>query len=139
VLLGWLGATGLGAVLLDGGALWHWLRDGYMLVLTLSALCLLLSCRWRSAHGATRPLRGFGWLRAWGRLSYEIYLTHMFVVFAVVRAWRAWGGDAATGWLWYPPALVLCWLLGAAVERWISAPCERGLRMRLMNPVPSVS
>ncbi len=139
VLLGWLGATGLGAVLLDGGALWHWLRDGYMLVLTLSALCLLLSCRWRSAHGATRPLRGFGWLRAWGRLSYEIYLTHMFVVFAVVRAWRAWGGDAATGWLWYPPALVLCWLLGAAVERWISAPCECGLRMRLMNPVPSVS
>ncbi|MBA2077750.1 acyltransferase [Rhodanobacter sp. PCA2] len=139
VLLGWLGATGLGAVLLDGGALWHWLRDGYMLVLTLSALCLLLSCHWRSIHGATRPLRGFGWLRAWGRLSYEIYLTHMFVVFALVRAWRAWGGDAATGWLWYPLALVLCWLLGAAVERWISAPCERGLRMRLMNPAPSVS
>lgn len=127
-LLGWLGAVGLGAVLLDGGALWHWLRDGYMLVLTLSSLCLLLCFRWRAEAGAASPLRGFGWLRSWGRMSYEIYLTHMFVVYAVVRAYRAWGGDAAHAWLWYLPALGLCWLLGSAVERWLSAPCERWLR-----------
>ena len=130
-MLGWLGATGLGAVLLDGGTLWHWLRDGYMLVLTLSSLCLLLACQWRQRGGDTSPLPGFGWLRAWGRLSYEIYLSHMFVVFAVVRVWRAWGGDLVYGWLWYLPALALCWLLGVAVERWLSAPCERWLRMRL--------
>jgi len=66
MLLGWLGAVGLGAVLLDGGALWHWLRDGYMLVLTLSSLCLLLCFRWRAELGAMSPLRGLGWLRAWG-------------------------------------------------------------------------
>ena len=148
VMLGWLGATGLGAVLLDGGALWHWLRDGYMLVLTLSALCLLLACQWRQRGGDTSPLPGFGWLRAWGRLSYEIYLSHMFVVFAVVRVWRTWGGDPARGWLWYLPALVSCWLLGAAVERWLSAPCESWLRRRLLRgtkrmepaaPLPAVS
>jgi len=133
VLLGWLGAVGLGAVLLDGGALWHWLRDGYMLVLTLSSLCLLLCFRWRAELGAMSPLRGLGWLRAWGRMSYEIYLTHMFVVYAVVRACRACGGDPAQGWLWYLPTLGLCWLLGAAVERWLSVPCERLLRARLMD------
>ena len=133
LLLGWLGAVGLGAVLLDGGALWHWLRDGYMLVLTLSSLCLLLSFRWRAEADAISPRRGLVWLRAWGRLSYEIYLTHMFVVYAVVRAYRAWGGDPAQGWLWYLPALALCWLLGATVERWLSAPCERRLRARLMG------
>ncbi len=130
-MLGWLGALGLGAVLLDGGALWHWLRDGYMLVLTLSALCLLLCCRWRADGGTMRPLRGFGWLRSWGRLSYEIYLTHMFVVFALVRAYRALGGGPALGWLWYLPALGLCWLLGTAVERLLSTPCERRLRAML--------
>jgi hypothetical protein len=27
--------------------------------------------------------------------------------------------------------LPLCWLLGAAVERWLSQPCERWLRNRL--------
>ncbi|BFI95310.1 MAG: acyltransferase [Rhodanobacter sp.] len=130
-LLGWLGAVGLGAVLLDGGALWHWLRDGYMLVLTASSLCLLLRCRWRAEAGPAAPLRGFGWLRSWGRMSYEIYLTHMFVVFAAVRAYRAWDGDPAHGWLWYPPVLGLCWLLGWMVERGLSAPCERWLRTRL--------
>ncbi|MEW9624016.1 acyltransferase family protein [Rhodanobacter geophilus] len=132
-MLGWLGALGLGAVLLDGGALWHWLRDGYMLVLTLSALCLLLCCRWRAELGEVPPRRGLGWLRAWGRMSYEIYLTHMFVVFAVVRAYRAWDGDPARGWLWYLPALGLCWLLGLAVERWLSVPSGRWLQARLMG------
>ena len=101
-----------------------------MLVLTLSSLCLLLCCQWRAACGPMRPLRGFGWLRAWGRLSYEIYLTHMFVVFVVVRAYHTWG-DALHGWLWYLPALALCWLLGMAVERLLSTPCERWLRARL--------
>ncbi|HEX8776597.1 MAG TPA: acyltransferase family protein, partial [Rhodanobacter sp.] len=136
LLLGWFGAVGLGAVLLDGGALWHWLRDGYMLVLTSSALCLLLCCRWRAAPGAVSPLPGLGWLRAWGRMSYEIYLTHMFVVFAVVRLYRFVGGDPAHGWLWYLPGLALCWLLGTAVERWLSAPCERWLRSRLVGVAP---
>lgn len=130
-MLGWLGALGLGAVLLDGWAMWHWLRDGYMLVLTGSTLCLLLCFRWRAGEGAASPLRGFGWLRSWGRMSYEIYLTHMFVVFAVLRAYRAWDGDLAHGWLWYLPALCLCWLLGSGVERWLSVPCERWLRTRL--------
>ncbi|MBD8879040.1 acyltransferase [Rhodanobacter sp. 7MK24] len=131
LLLGWLGALGLVAVILDGWAMWHWLRDGYMLLLTFSTLCLLLCCQWRAEAGGVSPLRGFGWLRSWGRMSYEIYLTHMFVVFAVIRAYHALDGHPARGWLWYLPALVSCWVLGAAVERWFSVPCERRLRMRL--------
>ena len=71
-------------------------------------------------------------MRSWGRLSYEIYLTHMFVVFAVVRAYRAFGGDGRLGFLWYLPALPLCWLLGIAVERWLSLPAERWLQTRLL-------
>ena len=132
-MLGWLGALGLVTVLLDGGALWHWLRDGYMLVLTASTLCLLLRCQWRADEGFALPRRGFGWLRSWGRMSYEIYLTHMFVVFATVRAFRAWDGDPVHGWWWYLPALGSCWLLGAAVERRLSMPSERWLRMRLSS------
>lgn len=134
--LGWLGALGLGVVLLDSGALWHWLRDGHMLVLTGSALCLLLCFRWRADVGAATPLRGFGWLRSWVRMSYEIYLAHMFVVFAMVRAYRAWDGNPAHGWLWYQPELGLCWLLGLVVERWLSAPCERWLRRRMLRVAP---
>jgi peptidoglycan/LPS O-acetylase OafA/YrhL len=130
-LLGWLGAIGLLAATIDGAAMWHLLRDGYMLLLALSALCLLLACEQRARRGEWQPGFGFGWLRSWGRLSYEIYLSHMFVVFAVVRLYRMTGVHVAYGFLWYLPALLLCWLLGKLVERWLSAPCERWLRQRL--------
>ena len=66
-----------------------------------------------------------------GRLSCECYLTHMFVVFAVVRVWRAADSDLRHGYLWYRPAVALSWALGAAVSRWFSVPAERGFRARL--------
>nr|WP_280518366.1 acyltransferase [Rhodanobacter sp. B2A1Ga4] len=133
ILLGWLGAIGLAAVMLDGSALWHLLHDGYLLVLALSTLCLLLASQQRQLRGNWRPVRGWGWLRSWGRLSYEIYLSHMFVVFAVVRLYRWTGSEPRWGFLWYLMALPLCWLLGMAVERWLSLPCERWLRARLLR------
>jgi peptidoglycan/LPS O-acetylase OafA/YrhL len=131
-LLGWLGALGLAAATIDGAVMWQLLRDGYMLLLALSALCLLLACAQRQRRGDWHASRGLDWLRSWGRLSYEIYLSHMFVVFAVVRIFRLAGGDLRWGFLWYLLALPLCWLLGLAVERWLSAPCERWLRASLL-------
>jgi len=132
-LLGWLGAIGLLATTIDGAQMWHLLRDGYMLLLALSALCLLLACEQRQRRGDWRPWRVLDWLRSWGRLSYEIYLSHMFVVFAVVRLFKFAGGDLRSGFLWYLLALPLCWLLGALVERWLSLPCERWLSARLLR------
>ena len=132
-LLGWLGAIGLLATTIDGAQMWHLLRDGYMLLLALSALCLLLACEQRQRRGDWHPWRVLGWLRSWGRLSYEIYLSHMFVVFAVVRLFKFAGGDLRSGFLWYLLTLPLCWLLGAWVERWLSLPCEHWLRARLLR------
>jgi len=129
LVVGW---AGLACTFVAGGWIWHYIRNGYMLLLTLSALALLIAFAEQARRGGRKPLPGFGWLRGWGRLSYEIYLTHMFVVFAVVRAYRAFGGDERMGFLWYVPALPLCWLLGAAVERWLSLPAERWLRARLL-------
>ncbi|CAM5362072.1 acyltransferase family protein [Rhodanobacter lindaniclasticus] len=136
-LLGWLGGIGLAATTIFGATMWHLLRDGYLLLLALSALCLLLACEQRQRRGDWRPWRALDWLRSWGRLSYEIYLTHMFVVFAVVRLFKLAGGDLRLGFLWYLLALPLCWLLGKAVERWLSLPCERWLRVRLLR-MPAV-
>jgi len=134
------GVIGLLASMLGGRWLWPLLHDGVMLLLTASAMSLLIACQARPP----RPPRGFGWLRAWGRLSYEIYLSHMFVVFSVVRLYRVTDGDPRWGFLWYLLALPLCWLLGMAVERWLSLPCERWLRARLLrapqvagNPLPA--
>jgi peptidoglycan/LPS O-acetylase OafA/YrhL len=125
-----LGMTGCIAVLGWGGVLWEPLGNGTMLVLTGSAACLIMGLHWRQSRGLASAPRGTGWLRSFGRLSYEMYLTHMFVVFAVVGLFRLSGGDMRNGFWWYPPALLLCWALGAAVARWYSEPCDRALRRR---------
>jgi peptidoglycan/LPS O-acetylase OafA/YrhL len=137
--LGWLGAIGLLATTIDGARMWELLRDGYMLLLSLSALCLLLACEQRQRSGEWRTWRGLDWLRSWGRLSYEIYLTHMFVVTTVVWLFRLGGSNFRLSLLWYLLALPLCWLLGRSVERWLSAPCDRWLRGRLLTRSTSMS
>lgn len=128
--LRWFGSAAMAAVLLLLSPwLWRALHDGVMLMLTLATSCLLVGM-----GRGTKRRRGWAWLESWGRLSYEIYLTHMFVVFAAVRLWRAHGGDVDSGALWYLPVVVLCWLLGWIVARGFSQPCERGLRAWLLQP-----
>jgi len=122
-----LGVVGLLAVWFAGSELWHALRFGTMLVLTGSAAALVVAARWRAAAGAAPPLRAFGWLRSFGRLSYEVYLTHMFVVWLVVDRFVAAGSDLRTGWIWYLPILVGTWTLGWLVARFVTNPLERWL------------
>ncbi len=130
-----IGALGLGAVLFAGPLVWRLLRDAYLLVLTGAAASLVLGMHWQPA--GARRLPGLGWLRSCGRLSYEIYLTHMFCVFAIVDLARASGLDPAWGFVWYAPAIVASWLLGAVVARRFTQPVERGLRQRLLGRGPA--
>lgn len=120
------GAVGLLAVMLCGRELWHSLGNGYMLVLT-GATAMLIAGLHGHAHA---PVRGLGWLRSFGRLSYEIYLSHMFVVFALLALYCAWGSNLQAGAWWYLPLLALCWALGWLVERCWSGPCGRRLYQR---------
>jgi peptidoglycan/LPS O-acetylase OafA/YrhL len=131
--LGIIGAVGIASVFFIEDILWPLLKDGCLLLLTLSVMCLLVALRWRESGDASRTLRGFGWLRSFGRLSYEIYLTHMFIVFAAVRIYKACGSDIAHGWLWYLPTVPLCWLLGWIVASRFSIPSDRALFARLLK------
>ncbi|MFN3703528.1 DUF480 domain-containing protein [Thermomonas sp.] len=111
-----------------------WLRtlfgNGTMLVLTLSTAYLLLGLHWRQRLEPRVGLRCLGWLRAQGRRSYEIYLTHMFVVYSLVALLKASGADIRGGWLWHLPAVLLCWGQGELMARGFSDPVERALRRR---------
>ncbi len=125
--LAMLGAAGLASVLFVEGWWWSWLGNGTMLVLAGSVACIVVGL---DGSEGTRGARGFGWLRSCGRLSYEIYLGHMFVVFAIVALYKASGANAAWSFLWYVPGVALSWLLGAAVARAYSLPCERWVKRR---------
>ncbi len=125
-LLRFAGGAGLLAVPLYGRELWASFGNGYMLVLTGSTAMLLAGLQ--AQAGA--PMRGLRWLRGFGRLSYEIYLSHMFVVFALVGSYKHAGSDLRTGFWWYLPLLALCGLLGWLAARCFSGPCERTLRQR---------
>ncbi|APR78725.1 acyltransferase family protein [Minicystis rosea] len=131
-----VGALGVLAVLGAESRLWPRLGNGVMLLLTGGTACLAVAFHWQARTEAPFRMRGFGWLCSFGRLSYEIYLTHMFVVFLVVRAFKARGGDLRMGVLWYLPAVVVSWLLGWLVARYVSIPSERALREALMRRGP---
>ncbi len=131
--VGVVGAVGLIAVLCCEGKLWRWLGNGTMLVLTGATVCVLLAFDgWgRGRDGWTIP--GTGWLRSFGRLSYEIYLTHMFVVMTVISIFKRNGAEMRWGILWYAPSLILSWGLGWVVARYVSVPAERAVRERVMQ------
>jgi peptidoglycan/LPS O-acetylase OafA/YrhL len=133
-LLG-LGAAGLLGVGAFSDLLYPLVRGGMMLVLTLSTLLLLLGLAEPGSPEA--PRRWWGapadFLRWCGRVSYEIYLTHMFAVVAVVRLAKTGVGPGPASPLWYLPAVALAFGLGVAVERFVSGPSERWVRGKLLR------
>lgn len=121
---------GLLLVVLCGRLLWSHLGNGYMLVLTFSAAVLLAGLQ---LHPLSRPSFVWGWLCSFGRMSYEIYLTHMFVVFALVAIYTATGAHIWHGGWWYLLLLPICWALGLCVARGFSEPCDLALRRRWLR------
>jgi peptidoglycan/LPS O-acetylase OafA/YrhL len=77
-------------------------------------------------------------LRWFGHHSYEVYLTHVFVVLWAVQVFVALRISAGWALVWYLPVLALTGLLGAIVARWYSEPMNKKLR-RGMRPVISRS
>jgi len=139
--IGVTGLVGLGAILFAGRQVWALLHHGYGLWLTGSAACIVLSAHWLEACAPGLRLRGLDWLRSFGRLSYEIYLFHMFCVFGVLGIASASGLAPRWSFVWYVPALLSSWLLGFAVARYFSQPLERRLRREaqrsaVTNPGP---
>jgi peptidoglycan/LPS O-acetylase OafA/YrhL len=137
--LGWAralacaGTLGFAAVIFADDVLWRACGDFELLILTGSAASLIMASHWLARPGRSRAWPGTGWIGSFGRLSYEIYLTHMFVVFSVLQLFGGSGGDARFEPLWYVAAAALCWALGVAVDRGLSTPCNRSLRKWLLD------
>ncbi|HKP65558.1 MAG TPA: acyltransferase family protein, partial [Casimicrobiaceae bacterium] len=139
---GWLVAAfagGVGAMLLivvfrhTASALGLVTTGLYITVLELGTALVLLA--FAGGLFANASWRGTRTIRAIGRQSYEIYLTHMSVVFATVALFKATGASLAYVGIWYLGALVASALLGTIVARWYSEPANDALRARMLAPV----
>jgi peptidoglycan/LPS O-acetylase OafA/YrhL len=107
-------------------------HHGYGLFLSISAASIVVGAHWRQISGSgVSPVPGLSWLRSCGRLSYEIYLSHMFCVFGGLAIFNAIGLSPAWRFLWYVPMLLACWLLGVALSRGFTLPVERFIRHKL--------
>lgn len=138
-----VGVCGVIGVLGFEQQLWRVFSNGTILVLTFSSVCLVLAFYWSDEIGNSARMTGFGWMCSYGRLSYEIYLTHMFVVIAMLELFRRSGAGMWWGVLWYVPTIAACWVPGLLVAKYFSTPCERGIRSRLLprsreNPSPQL-
>ncbi|MDY6948626.1 MAG: acyltransferase [Pseudomonadota bacterium] len=97
------------------------------LLLTASTVCLILGFHWQAKLGTLRSLPGTRWLGSMGRLSYEVYLSHMFVVLSVASFMKAAQWDPYWGFVWYLPAILIAWGLGSLIERYLSMPSMKWL------------
>jgi peptidoglycan/LPS O-acetylase OafA/YrhL len=85
-----------------------------MYLLVFGAAAMLLAFQ---AH-PPMPRAGTRWLARMGSLSYELYLSHMFVVLAAVGIYRAaLGKEQAWTFAVYLPVLLLCFGLALVLER----------------------
>lgn len=129
------GIAGLVAVTILGGHTWWWNRRmqqfGYSLIAVVAG-AMLVSAISRPADSLWPRILSAGWLRAFGKYSYCLYLIHLPVMRAV-REYVFDPGDyemlAIAPWigqvLFYPvaaaPAFALAWLSW----RWFEAPILR--------------
>lgn len=102
----------------------HLFHANLYLLCTGAALWL-----WAALSRPSAAPRGTRWLARLGELSYELYLSHMFVVLGVQALYRqVLGPEQAWTFLAYLPMLAACVLLARLLERCVTAPAQRWRR-----------
>lgn len=100
-------------------------------LLAVGTACILIWMQKRFMDGRDTSSRFTAMLCFFGRNSYEVYLTHMFVVFTLT--W-VYGSLSLTGeWVWvlYISSILMAGILGELVAKYFSNPLNRMLRSRL--------
>ncbi len=102
-------------------------------LLSIGTALLLIWIQKRLLSKEQKPSRFTGYLRYLGRNSYEVYLTHMFVVIGIVGLFR-WL-NLSGEWIWglYISAVAISGLLGDFVTKYFSNPINLKLRAWLKS------
>jgi peptidoglycan/LPS O-acetylase OafA/YrhL len=121
-LLTSMAAIGLLASFVCSVELWRSYGHQQMTILCVSAAVLCAGL----ARLQLPAVFGLHWLANMGRLSYELYLTHMLVIIPwVALMHHLFGVQIYWAVLCYPPALFACYHFAKASERWVSKPLAK--------------
>jgi len=104
---------------------------GLGLDLTILSLGVALVIVWmheRHLAGAEKNRVAFRWIRSMGIYSYEIYLTHMFVVIGAAGLYKYIHPGERYLPLFIGGAIALCYVLGKVVFTYYSEPLNKRLR-----------
>jgi peptidoglycan/LPS O-acetylase OafA/YrhL len=107
--------------LLWSGVFWsHWQDTALLIFCLIVSICIYgASFVWQAPNTLMRM--AFGWLARLGRLSYELYLTHMLVQIPFVAFIQSYFPDQKALWcLSYPLAILLCFVFALLAEKYIS-------------------
>lgn len=104
---------------------WGLERNGLDMTILAVGTCLLIALSAETQWRGPRMLVPILWL---GRRSYEVYLTHMFLVIAIFSVFLKFGKPVAAVPALFVTVIVLSGLLGEAVARFYSEPMNRLLR-----------
>jgi peptidoglycan/LPS O-acetylase OafA/YrhL len=106
-------------------------RAGLDMSVIAVATCLLIAAATQSRWKAPRLLAPLLHL---GQHSYEIYLTHMFVVFALVSVFQHIGSPLLAVVPLFIVVTIVAALLGQVVARFYSEPLNAAIRIRWATP-----
>lgn len=101
-------------------------------VLELGTALMLIALQQRFERTGSLGGRSTAILRWFGRNSYEVYLTHMFVVWPMIWALYRFHNPMNLAPLWFILATALAGLLGATVARFYSEPLNRKVRRKFL-------
>ena len=102
-----------------------------VVLLNLGTALLVIAFQQRAEKGINPARRWTALLRSFGRNSYEIYLSHMLVVWPMMRLFYKLGAPMKTALLWFVVITTLAAVLGHLLTRFYSEPLNRLLRSRL--------
>jgi peptidoglycan/LPS O-acetylase OafA/YrhL len=100
-------------------------------ILALGISCILISSHIRFQSGKD-SLKFTGFLRYLGRNSYEIYLTHMFIVLLFVKAFKYFKLSGWSIYFLYIAIILASAFLGKLISTYFSTPLNLYLRKRFL-------
>jgi peptidoglycan/LPS O-acetylase OafA/YrhL len=106
-------------------------RTGLDMTVLALGICSLITAAAQTNWTSPRVLRS---LLLLGQYSYEVYLTHMFIVFALFHLYLRAGRHVAAVPVLFLSVIVISGLLGGFVARTFSEPLNHSIRMRWRSP-----